>query len=244
MRLKWLFDAFRKRKGLRIAVAGTRAASGEGRHPSVSLMRSSTEDEASWEVPPRVDEGDEDNAATDERESDEREKESGGEETGSGGWGETQGQAGDAGKSTAGGHPEPGRSGPAGSGPAGSGSAGAGSKSLPAELHYLDELIRHRIGAVLYPATAIPRPKLPLYDQWELPIGTHIVDYNKTNTPLTGNERRLLLIPVVDHVQPALFDHSINSVLKGEVEFPKIGFPRGKNFRGFIPSGQTAIFLL
>ena len=116
--------------------------------------------------------------------------------------------------------------------------------SLPPELHYLYELIRHRIGQVLHPHEPMVEPLMPPYKYWQLPIGKFIIEYNLANPPLTANDARLLLISLVTHVQPDLIEHSINSVLRGESEFLLIGGSRGKNFRGFIPTGQTAVFLL
>jgi hypothetical protein len=117
-------------------------------------------------------------------------------------------------------------------------------KPLPRELHYLVELIRFRIESVLSPPTAGIEPPMPPVAVWQLPIGRWIRDYNKINTPLTDNEAMVLLIAVVDHIQPDLFDQSINSVLRDMADFPMIGGVRGKNYRGFIPTGQTAVFLL
>ncbi|HEV9036498.1 MAG TPA: hypothetical protein VGQ51_07760, partial [Puia sp.] len=116
---------------------------------------------------------------------------------------------------------------------------------LPIELKYLDELIRYRIGQVLHPHLHHAPPPMPKIEHWQLPIGQFILDYNKSNTPkLTDDDARLLLIALVDHVQPDLFDYSIHVALKGEGDFQPIGGTRGKNFRGFIPTGQTAVFLL
>jgi ATPase family protein associated with various cellular activities (AAA) len=121
---------------------------------------------------------------------------------------------------------------------------GSHPRSLPPEFHYLEALIRYRIERVLHPHAHAEEPVMPPCHDWQLPIGRFILDYNRANTPLTANEARLLLIALVDHVQSDLFDHAINRVLKGEGDFPMIGGARGKNFRGFIPTGQTAVFLL
>ena len=117
-------------------------------------------------------------------------------------------------------------------------------RSLPPEFIYLKDLIRFRIERVLHPRAYATEPPMPPCHDWQLPLGQFILDYNRANTPLTANEARLLLIALVDHVQPDLFDHAINGILKGDGDFPLIGGARGKNFRGFIPTGQTAVFLL
>jgi hypothetical protein len=117
--------------------------------------------------------------------------------------------------------------------------------SLPVELQYLVHLIRYRMANEFHrtPESTEP-PAFPPYDHWDLPIGKFITDYNLDNKPLTPDEARLLLIGLVHHVQPDLFDHSIDSMLNGAGDFPKIGGTRGKNFRGFMPTGETALFLL
>jgi hypothetical protein len=118
------------------------------------------------------------------------------------------------------------------------------SLSLPIEFRYLQDLIRYRIAEVLYPGVSRREPPMPDPTTWELPIGEFIQTYNAKNPPFTKDEVRMLLLALVHHVQPDLFDHSIGSVLKGDTEFPRIGGFRGKNFRGFIPTGETAVFLL
>jgi hypothetical protein len=118
------------------------------------------------------------------------------------------------------------------------------SLSLPIEFQYLQDLIRFRIAEVLYPGVSRREPPMPDPATWELPIAEFIKTYDAKNKPFTKDEVRLLLLALVHHVQPDLFDHSIASVLKGDTEFPRIGGFRGKNFRGFIPTGETAVFLL
>ena len=116
--------------------------------------------------------------------------------------------------------------------------------SAPLELKYLDQLIRFRLRQEFDDAIIAIEPPMPAYENWQLPIGGFITRYNADNDPLTANEARLLLIGLAYHVQPDLFDHAIDSILKGAGDFPRIGGARGKNFRGFIPTGETALFLL
>jgi ATPase family associated with various cellular activities (AAA) len=117
-------------------------------------------------------------------------------------------------------------------------------RSFPPELQYLDSLIRHRIRRALHLETEQEEPQMPPYSQCQLPAGEFIIHYNLANPSLSDDEARVLLIALAHHVQSDLFDHSINSVLKGDNDFPRIGGIRGKNFRGFIPTGETAVFLL
>jgi hypothetical protein len=54
----------------------------------------------------------------------------------------------------------------------------------------------------------------------------------------------MLLIALAPHAVPDLFDRAIQEKIKASGDFPEIGGVRGKNFRGFLPTGQTAVFLL
>ena len=130
------------------------------------------------------------------------------------------------------------------------------------EFQYLQQLIRSRLNEY-FPATAagggsategtgpasgasagsanpdetIPAP-LPLAD-WHLPMSKFIAD-NKLNAA----EATLLLIGLAPHFQPDLFDQAIESKIPGSGNFPKLGGVRGKNSRSFLPTGETALFLL
>jgi hypothetical protein len=56
----------------------------------------------------------------------------------------------------------------------------------------------------------------------------------------------LLLLALAPHVQPDLLDGALQSALQQRGEFPQLGGirPDGHNFRGFLPTGETALFLL
>jgi hypothetical protein len=61
---------------------------------------------------------------------------------------------------------------------------------------------------------------------------------------MSSEEATLLLIALAPHLQPDLFDSVIESKLPQSGELRVIGGVRGKNFRGFLPTGETAIFIL
>lgn len=54
----------------------------------------------------------------------------------------------------------------------------------------------------------------------------------------------LLFIALAPHIQPDFFDQVIQQSLPEAGDFPQIGGVRGKQFRGFLPTGETALFLL
>lgn len=109
---------------------------------------------------------------------------------------------------------------------------------LPLELQYLDKLIRFRLGKYFGEGSTASEPEMPDLQYWQLPMKDFIRDHS-----LSRIEALALLIAIVPHVQPDLFDAAIEVALKGSGDFPRIGGVRGKNFRGFLPTGQTLLFL-
>ncbi len=53
-----------------------------------------------------------------------------------------------------------------------------------------------------------------------------------------------ILIALAPHIQPDFYDRAIAEALPQSGDFPQLGGVRGKNFRGFLPTGETALFLL
>lgn len=60
----------------------------------------------------------------------------------------------------------------------------------------------------------------------------------------SDEEYLILIIALVSHIAPNLFDDIIRQSLPNNGDFPQLGGVRGKNFRGFLPTGETALFLL
>jgi hypothetical protein len=107
------------------------------------------------------------------------------------------------------------------------------------EFRYLELLIDHRLSQYFTPDQHAPRPVFPEIGRWELPMQEFII-----SNGLTVNEATLLLIALVPHVQPQLFDRIIENRIPDSGNFPRIGGVRGKNSRNFLPTGDTALFLL
>lgn len=62
---------------------------------------------------------------------------------------------------------------------------------------------------------------------------------------LNPKECLALLVALVPHVQPHFFEQIISrNIPDGGGSFPILGGARGKNFRGFIPTAETVLFLL
>lgn len=61
---------------------------------------------------------------------------------------------------------------------------------------------------------------------------------------LSVEEHLLFLIALAPHIQPHFFDDIIQSNIPEAGDFPQFGGVRGKNFRGFLPTGETVLFIL
>jgi hypothetical protein len=109
----------------------------------------------------------------------------------------------------------------------------SGENEIPLEFQYLEQLIAYRLGNSRIPV-------FPDIQHWSLPLKNYILDARLTDP----NAICLLLIALAPHAIPELFDKAIQEKIKSSGDFPEIGGVRGKNFRGFLPTGQTALFLL
>jgi len=103
----------------------------------------------------------------------------------------------------------------------------------------MEKLISYRLDK-FFPSDEdeIP-PPFPEVSTWQLPWSDFVIK-NKLNQ----DEIVLLLIGITPHIQPGLFDRAIEKKIKGPIDFPPIGGVRGKNCRFFLPTGETALFLL
>ncbi len=107
------------------------------------------------------------------------------------------------------------------------------------EFQFFQKFIKYRLSEYFPSGTKEPIPELLNVDEWQLPVRGFIEKNN-----LTVNETLLVLVALIPHVYPDAFDNAIQGNIPGAGDFPKIGGVRGKNFRGFIPTGETALFLL
>ncbi len=107
------------------------------------------------------------------------------------------------------------------------------------EMYLLDRFIKYRLDEYFPSVEREEKPVLLDIDQWQLPVREFVKNAN-----LTINETFVILIALAPHVHPDLFDNAINSKIGGSGDFPNIGGVRGKNFRGFLPTSETALFLL
>jgi hypothetical protein len=105
------------------------------------------------------------------------------------------------------------------------------------EFEYLKRLIEYRLNN----SSGKDIPAMPDVQTWDLPVKNFIL---KNNLSSDQFDATLLLIGLAPHAVPHLFDNSFQEKIKTAGDFPEIGGVRGKNFRGFLPTGQTAVYLL
>lgn len=110
---------------------------------------------------------------------------------------------------------------------------------MPVELQYLYKLIKFRLGKYFGEDTGSAEPAIPELTYWQPSLAAFIRQFR-----LNKMEALTLLVALAPHIQPDLFDSAIDTKMKGAGDFPKIGGIRGKNFRGFLPTGETVLFLL
>jgi AAA+ superfamily predicted ATPase len=107
------------------------------------------------------------------------------------------------------------------------------------EFHYLEQFVRYRLHNYFPSGENETEPVIPPLNAWQLPVKEFISTYK-----LNIQDAILLLISLAPHVHSDLFDNTIQVKIASSGDFPKLGGVRGKNFRGFLPTGETALFLL
>jgi DNA polymerase III delta prime subunit len=115
-------------------------------------------------------------------------------------------------------------------------------QTLETALAYLAEVIHWRIstyfGETTQPQTAKPSPPA----DW-LTVDTTFSRFIHQHQ-LDIVEQLTLLIALAPHLQPDFFDRTITSQLPQAGDYPQIGGWRGKSHRGFLPTGETVLFML
>jgi DNA polymerase III delta prime subunit len=112
-------------------------------------------------------------------------------------------------------------------------------KYLYNEFQYLEKLIIFRLNNYFFTEQDNIEPTIPNLDKWQLPLA-NFIHKNK----LTQDEAIVLLIALVPHIIPGLFDKAIDSKIGASGDFASIGGVRGKNSRFFLPTGETVLFLV
>ncbi len=114
------------------------------------------------------------------------------------------------------------------------------SPTLTTLLAHLASLAQQRLNQYFPETKTIPKiPTLPKATDDASPLAHFLQD-----NPLSPHEYAVLAISIVPHVQPHFFDGLMREFMPSGGDFTQIGGTRGTNFRGFLPTGETALFLL
>jgi len=109
--------------------------------------------------------------------------------------------------------------------------------NLEKEIEWLEKVLSFRIG------TTIMGKKIPFPNAPEINDGDN---YGKLihDLGLSINDRILLMTVLIPHLNPVLFDEIIQNEITKAGHLPEIGGTRSSQFRGFLPTGETILFLL
>ncbi|MFN6570950.1 ATP-binding protein [Dendronalium sp. ChiSLP03b] len=114
-------------------------------------------------------------------------------------------------------------------------------QTLEQGLNYLAQVIKWRMDYHFSSnGHKVPMPSSP--DGWltgETPL-TRFIHKHQLNTA----EQLTLLMALAPHLQPDFFDCLITANLPQAGDYPQIGGWRGKAHRGFLPTGETVLFML
>lgn len=112
------------------------------------------------------------------------------------------------------------------------------SPNLLLSLSFLRNLLRLRLAEYLgKPPVAVP--PVPVMQDDDAPF-TRFVQHKR----LTVDEFVALITGLVPHVQPQMFDEVMQEYFPQGGDFPALGGVKGANYRGFLPTGDTVLFLL
>lgn len=111
------------------------------------------------------------------------------------------------------------------------------SKTLVKCVDFLGETISWRIKSHF--GKNIARPK------WDLDaLGLSDDPLSRFIKELSEDQAIIVLMALCPHYHPVFFDEIINANIPKSGGFPNIGGTRGKQFGGFLPTGETALFVL
>jgi ATPase family associated with various cellular activities (AAA) len=113
---------------------------------------------------------------------------------------------------------------------------------LQRSFQHFEATLEHRLRALLHPDGGDGSPSAEFeqpgpYDDG--PYARFIAEHR-----LDSESQVLLLLALAPSMRPDFFDRALQTVAPGAGEYPQFGGMRGKNHRGLLPTGDTALFLL
>jgi hypothetical protein len=117
------------------------------------------------------------------------------------------------------------------------------SRNYSREFLYLDALIRYRMLQAFRVDEHHREPPMPDLDEWSAHLKSFI---NKSQWKDLKSAKILMLVALAPYLFPDLFDRAIFEELEKHKRdrIDRIGGVKGKNCPFFLPTGETAIFLI
>jgi hypothetical protein len=113
---------------------------------------------------------------------------------------------------------------------------------LSSSLLHLEKVLENRLRQCFSPESQ--PAELDLFPALPFPTGADPYSCFLRTHELDTESQLLLLLALAPWVKPDLFDRLIQSVLPAAGDYPQLGGVRGRQHRGFLPTGDTALFLL
>ncbi len=105
---------------------------------------------------------------------------------------------------------------------------------------FLHAFIKYRISSDLGTSESSARPVFSFTRHKDAKELTRFIKENK----LSEDEIIIVLMALVPHVLPSFFSALIAGFFPNGGEFPEFGGLKGKNHRGILPTGETALYVL
>ncbi|GAB5419079.1 MAG: hypothetical protein Crog4KO_05870 [Crocinitomicaceae bacterium] len=104
---------------------------------------------------------------------------------------------------------------------------------------YLEQYLRHRIETSLEMESITPKPDLVINEGEEYPLNALIL-----GNELTEDEVVMILVALTPHIYPGFFERILLGYMNSIIDFYDFGGVIGKNQKGMLPTGTTALFVM
>ncbi len=111
--------------------------------------------------------------------------------------------------------------------------------NLSALYVYLEQYLSHRIETSLEMEDITPKPELVITEGTQHPLNALILE-----NELTEDEVVMILVALTPHLYPGFFERILLDYMNSIIDFYDFGGVMGKNQKGMLPTGTTALFIM
>lgn len=111
--------------------------------------------------------------------------------------------------------------------------------NLTSLFDFLEQYMRHRLDTMIGAETITPKPELDLTQGEEFPLNMLIIAEQ-----LTEDEVVIMLMALAPHVYTSYFESILSDYITEADDFIDFGGFKGKNHKGVLPTGESALFVL